>query len=58
MYRKEYIVSNNDVDTKFKLKVPAIFRYFQDVALLATEEAKVDSMCLSKKNINGFITLW
>ena len=56
MYRKEYIVSNNDVDTKFQLKVPAIFRYFQDVALLATEEAKVDSMSLSKKNIDWVIT--
>ena len=56
MYKKEYIVSNNDVDTKFKLKVPAIFRYFQDVALLATEEAQVDSMSLSKKNIDWVIT--
>ena len=56
MYRKEYIVSNNDVDTKFNLKVPAIFRYFQDVALLATEEAQVDSMSLSKKNIDWVIT--
>ena len=56
MYNKEYIVSNNDVDTKFKLKVPAIFRYFQDVALLATEEAQVDSMSLSKKNIDWVIT--
>ena len=56
MYRKEYIVSNNDVDTKFKLKVPAIFRYFQDVALLATEKAQVDSISLSKKNIDWVIT--
>ena len=56
MYKKEYIVSNNDVDNKFLLKVPAIFRYFQDVALLATEEAKVDSMSLSEKNIDWVIT--
>jgi len=56
MYRKEYIVSNNDVDTKFKLKVPAIFRYFQDVALFATEKAEVDSISLSKKNIDWVIT--
>ena len=56
MYRKSYIVSNNDVDANFKLKVPAIFRYFQDVALLATEEAQVDSISLSKKNIDWVIT--
>ena len=56
MFKKSYIVSNNDVDASFKLKVPAIFRYFQDVALLATEDAKVDSMSLSKKNIDWVIT--
>ena len=56
MYQKKYIVSNNDVDASFKLKVPAIFRYFQDVALLATEESKVDSISLSKRNIDWVIT--
>ena len=56
MYQKKYIVSNNDVDASFKLKVPAIFRFFQDVALLATEESKVDSISLSKKNIDWVIT--
>lgn len=56
MFKKEYIVSNNDVDNRFLLKVPAIFRYFQDVALLATEESKVDSVSLSKKNIDWVIT--
>ena len=56
MYTKSYIVSNNDVDNKFLLKVPAIFRYFQDVALLATEESKVDSISLSQKNIDWVIT--
>ncbi len=56
MYKKSFIVSNNDVDASFKLKIPAIFRYFQDVALLATEESKVDSMSLSKKNIDWVIT--
>ena len=56
MYKKEYLVSNNDVDSRFQLKVPAIFRYFQDVALLATETAKVDSVSLSKRNIDWVIT--
>ena len=56
MFKKEYIVSNNDVDSRFQLKVPAIFRYFQDVALLATEEAEVDSISLSKKSIDWVIT--
>ena len=56
MYQRKYLVSNNDVDAKFNLKVPAIFRYFQDVALLATSEAKVDAMSLSKKNIDWVIS--
>ena len=56
MYRREYIVSNNDVDNRFQLKVPAIFRYFQDVALFATEDAKVDSISLSQRNIDWVIT--
>ena len=56
MFQKSFIVSNNDVDTSFKLKVAAIFRYFQDIALLATEESGVDSISLSKRNIDWVIT--
>ena len=56
MYQKSYVVSNNDVDKYFKLKIPAIFRYFQDVALLATESKGVDSISLSKRNIDWVIT--
>lgn len=56
MYQKTFIVSNNDVDKKFKLKVAAIFRYFQDIALKATEEVGADSISLSKKNIDWVIT--
>ena len=56
MYTQAFIVSNNDVDNRFLLKIPAIFRYFQDVALLATEESKVDSISLSQKNIDWVIT--
>ena len=56
MYQKSFIISNNDVDNKFELKVPAIFRCFQDIALLATEEVGVDSISLSKKNIDWVIT--
>ena len=56
MYQKSFIISNNDVDTKFQLKVSAIFRLFQDVALLATEDAKVDSISLSRRNIDWVIT--
>lgn len=56
MYQKSFIVSNNDVDKKFELKIPAIFRYFQDIALLATEELGVDSISLSKRNIDWVIT--
>ena len=56
MYKKAYIVSNNDVDKRFNLKPAAIFRFFQDVALLATESLGVDSISLSKKNIDWVIT--
>jgi len=56
MYQKVYNVSNNDVDAKFQLKVSAIFRLFQDVAMLATEDAKIDSFSLSKRNIDWVIT--
>ena len=56
MYQKEFIVSNNDVDYRFRLKVPYLFRYFQDVALFATEDKGIDSISLSKKNIDWVIT--
>ena len=56
MYQKSFIVSNNDVDKYFRLKIPAIFRYFQDIALLATESKGVDSISLSKRNIDWVIT--
>jgi len=56
MYKQEVIVSNNDVDIRFELKVSAIFRYFQDVALLATESLGVDSISLAKRNIDWVIT--
>ena len=56
MYQKSFIVSNNDVDKRFQMKVAAIFRFFQDVALLATESLGVDSISLSKKNIDWVIT--
>ena len=56
MYQKSFIVSNNDADKYFRLKIPAIFRYFQDVALLATESKGVDSISLSKRNIDWVIT--
>ena len=56
MYQKTFIVSNNDVDKSFKLKVANIFRYFQDIALLATEDLGIDSISLSKHNIDWVIT--
>jgi Acyl-ACP thioesterase len=56
MFAKNYIISNNDVDERFDLKVSAIFRLFQDVAMLATRDLKVDSMSLSKRNIDWVIT--
>lgn len=56
MFKKVFQISNNDVDTKFELKVSAIFRLFQDVAMLATKDAKVDSMSLSERNIDWVIT--
>ena len=56
MYKKSFIISNNDVDARFNLKVPAIYRYFQDIALLATKDAQVDSMSLAKRNIDWVIT--
>ena len=56
MFTKNFIISNNDVDARFDLKVSAIFRYFQDMALLATKDLGVDSMSLSKRNIDWVIT--
>ena len=56
MYQKEFMISNNDVDYRFQLKVPAIFRFFQDVALFATQDLGVDSISLSKRNIDWVIT--
>ena len=56
MYKKVYSVSNNDVDARFELKVSAIFRLFQDVAMLATRDAKVDSMSLSERHIDWVIS--
>ena len=56
MFIKNYVISNNDVDSNFELKVSAIFRLFQDVALLATSDLGVDSMSLSKRNIDWVIT--
>ena len=47
MFTKNYVISNNDVDSNFELKVSAIFRLFQDVAMLATKDLKVDSMSFS-----------
>lgn len=56
MYQKDFIVSNNDVDYRFLLKVSSIYRFFQDVALLATQDLGVDSISLSKHNIDWVIT--
>lgn len=56
MYQKDFIVSNNDVDYRFQLKVSSIYRFFQDVALLATQDLGVDSISLSKHNIDWVIT--
>ncbi|HHT67260.1 MAG TPA: hypothetical protein GX010_03440 [Erysipelotrichaceae bacterium] len=56
MYQYKTIVSNNDVDFRFELKVTAIFRLFQDAALLATQESGTDSISLSKRNIDWVIT--
>lgn len=56
MYQKDFIISNNDVDYRFQLKISSIFRFFQDVALLATQDKGVDSISLAKKNIDWVIT--
>ena len=56
MYQRKFIVSNNDVDKRFKLKPSAIFRYLQDIALFGTEDLHIDSISLSKRNIDWVIT--
>lgn len=56
MYEYKNIVSNNDVDFRFELKITAIFRLFQDAALLATQVRGADSMSLAKRNIDWVIT--
>ena len=56
MFSKKFIISNNDVDKRFRLKIPAIFRFFQDIALVATEHLEIDSISLSKRNIDWVIT--
>ena len=56
MFSQTITISNNDVDTRFKLKISAIFRLFQDIAFLGTQDAGVDSVSLSKRNIDWVIT--
>ena len=56
MYQKEYVISNNDVDYRFNLKPANIFRLFQDIAMLATQDKGVDSFSLSKRGIDWVIT--
>lgn len=55
MFTKKYTISNNDVDASFKLKISAIFRYFQDIALVATKSINYDPVSLSKRNIDWVI---
>lgn len=56
MYQYTTIISNNDVDFRFELKVTAIFRLFQDAAMLATQDIKADSISLAKRNVDWVIT--
>ena len=56
MYKKEFIISNNDVDYRFYLKPANLYRIFQDIALKATEEVGSDSISLSKRGIDWVIT--
>ena len=56
MFKKEYIVSNNDVDYRFNLKAANLFRLFQDVAMLATQDVEADSISLAKRGIDWVIT--
>ena len=55
MYKKEFIISNNDVDYRFNLKPANLYRIFQDIALKATEEVGSDSISLSKRGIDWVI---
>jgi acyl-ACP thioesterase len=56
LYQYKTFISNNDVDFRFELKVTAIFRLFQDAAMLATQDRKADSISLAKRNIDWVIT--
>ena len=56
MYQKEFFISNNDVDYRFNLKPANLFRFFQDIALKATEDVGADSISLSKRGIDWVIT--
>ena len=56
MFKKEFVVSNNDVDDSFTLKVSSIYRYFQDVCLLATQDLGIDQISLAKKHIDWVLT--
>lgn len=56
MHSFKVTVSNNDVDSSFKIKVPALYRYFQDAALFATQSSGVDSISLARRNIDWVIT--
>ena len=56
MYKKEFIISNNDVDYRFNLKPANLYRIFQDIALKATEEVGSDSISLAKRGIDWVIT--
>ena len=56
MFKKEFIVSNNDVDYRFNLKAANLFRLFQDVAMLATQDVEADSLSLAKRGIDWVIT--
>lgn len=56
MFQKEFIISNNDVDYRFNLKPANLFRIFQDMAMMATEEIECDSISLAKRGIDWVIT--
>lgn len=56
MFKKEFIISNNDVDYRFNLKPANLFRIFQDMAMMATEEIECDSISLAKRGIDWVIT--
>lgn len=56
MFKKDYIISNNDVDYRFNLKPANLYRLFQDVAMLATQDLGADSLSLAKRGIDWVIT--